>query len=283
MKDDGWYKDDAEKIVAFDPYHLDQAVDWFDPYWMFGVNAFDIVMGNPPYISTKDVDKKLKPILEEEYGFADDLYSHFYFKGMELLRENGILAFISSKTFWTIQTKKNLRGLILKHQLICLFDTANPFESVMVDTCICIVKKSKASQTYTFTYIDGIKNLKTPVEKTASITYYKEAPNQVFFPINEYNISIFEKYVRKVNQLLNNWWDKISTSKNIEKYKNELEKYRQSLKPGDITLLGLITEGGVGIQTGNNGKYVGVLEGTKWAKKCEKTKTRETFTCYSIL
>jgi hypothetical protein len=49
-----------------------------------------------------------------------------------------------------------------------------------------------------------------------------------------------------------------------------LEKYRQSLKPGDITLLGLITEGGQGLATANNGKYVGVLEGTKWAENVRK-------------
>ena len=55
--------------------------------------------------------------------------------------------------------------------------------------------------------------------------------------------------------------------KNIIK---KLEDYRKSLKPGDITLLGLITEGGQGLATGNNGKYIGVLEGTKWAEKVRK-------------
>jgi hypothetical protein len=70
--------------------------------------------------------------------------------------------------------------------------------------------------------------------------------------------------------LLNNWWDKISTSKNIEKNKKELEKYRASLQSGDITLLGLITEGGQGLATANNGKYIGVLEGTKWAENIKK-------------
>jgi hypothetical protein len=32
----------------------------------------------------------------------------------------------------------------------------------------------------------------------------------------------------------------------------------------------LITEGGQGLATGNNGKYIGVLEGTKWAEKVKK-------------
>jgi len=35
-------------------------------------------------------------------------------------------------------------------------------------------------------------------------------------------------------------------------------------------LLGLITEGGQGLATGDNGRYIGVLEGTKWAEKVRK-------------
>jgi methylase of polypeptide subunit release factors len=253
--------------------HFDWKLDFpevLNPYLVNGNAGFDIVIGNPPYVSTKGIDQAFKKELEKCFGFADDLYNHFFFKGMELLKPNGTLSFISSKTFWTIQTKKNLRELILKNQLLTLFDTANPFESAMVDTCVCIIKKHNAAGNYHFTYLDGTKDLQKPIKSAAEISYYTGAPNQVFFPITDYNIKIIEKYGKKVNQLLNQWWDKISTSKNIEKYKNELEKYRQSLKPGDITLLGLITEGGVGIQTGNNGKYVGVLEGTKWAENVRK-------------
>jgi methylase of polypeptide subunit release factors len=87
-------------------------------------HGFDIVIGNPPYISTKGISEEEKKILMKHFGFADDIYNHFYFKGMQLLKENGILTFISSKTFWTIQTKKNLRELILKNQLLQLFDTS---------------------------------------------------------------------------------------------------------------------------------------------------------------
>ena len=70
--------------------------------------------------------------------------------------------------------------------------------------------------------------------------------------------------------MLSHWWDKISTSKNIEKNKTRLEEYRKSLKPGDVTLLGLITEGGQGLATANNGKYIGVKKGTKWAENVKK-------------
>jgi len=234
-------------------------------------NGFDIVIANPPYVSTKGIDEKDKKIFQQIYGFADDLYCHFYFKGMQLLQENGILAFISSKTFWTIQTKKNLRELILKNKLLQLFDTANPFDTPMVETCVILVQKnSNTLDNYTFNYLDGTKSIISPTIQIGSIEYYKNAPNQVFFPINDYNLKIYKQYGKKINELLNQWWDKIYTSKNIEKYKIELEEYRKSLKQGDMTLLGLITEGGQGLATGNNGRYIGVLEGTKWAENVKK-------------
>ncbi|NMC98097.1 MAG: hypothetical protein GYA62_00045, partial [Bacteroidales bacterium] len=124
-----------------------EATTWFDPTWMFGVkDGFDIIIGNPPYISTKGVSDQTKKLFEEQYGFADDTYNHFFFKGIELLKDGGILSYISSKTFWTIQTKKNLRELLLKNTLWLIYDTANPFASAMVDTCITIVQKQQPDE-----------------------------------------------------------------------------------------------------------------------------------------
>jgi methylase of polypeptide subunit release factors len=270
LKKQGWDNKDAQKIASFDILDPTAKADWFDPEWMFGVvDGFDVVIGNPPYVSTKGVDEDFKKVLQKFYGFSDDLYNHFYFKGIEILRENGILAFISSKTFWTIQTKKNLRELILDNKLLQLVDTANPFESSMVDTCITIVQKTKAKD-YEILFIDARNGLDKKEVYKVKDEVYKNVANNVFFIPTEFNLKIYEKLGKKVKELLDRWWSFISDSKKINKYKEYLDDYRNSLKAGDITLLGLITEGGVGIQTGDNGRYIGVLEGTKWAEKVRK-------------
>ena len=92
---------------------------WFSE--VFADGGFDIVIGNPPYISTKGVDKDDKKMYELEYGFSDDTYNLFTHRGLRLLAPNGCLCLITPKTFWTIQTKRNMRdpllsiGLHLRH------------------------------------------------------------------------------------------------------------------------------------------------------------------------
>jgi len=258
-----------EELIAYTEGRKEKDFFLWDIYFAEVFNekgGFDVVIGNPPYVSIKGNTTEDKEKLKKHFGFADDLYNHFYFKGIDLLKDNGILAYISSKTFWTIQTKRNLRKLILENKLLQLVDTANPFESAMVDTCITIVQKDKAND-YEIHFIDISNGWDKKQEYKVKDNVYKNVVNNVFFKPNELNMKIYEQIAKKLKPIIEQWWDKISTSKNIEKYKRELEQYRQSLKPGDITLLGLITEGGVGIQTGNNGKFIGVLEGTKWADK----------------
>lgn len=52
LESDGWQTAVAKQIVAFDPYDQTTFANWFDPEWMFGLKeGFDLVIGNPPYIS----------------------------------------------------------------------------------------------------------------------------------------------------------------------------------------------------------------------------------------
>jgi hypothetical protein len=252
---------------------------------MFAVqDGFDVVIGNPPYISTKSVTAEDKKLLEKEYGFSDDTYNHFFFKGIKVIANNGILSYITPKTFWTTQTKHNLRELLLSKQIVYIFDTANPFSSAMVDTCITCVKNDE-SKMNKINFFDGSQNLFEPKSYTITQQTYVNAQNSVIFKPTDENLKIYTLYGQKVKELYNTWWDKISTSKNITKNKFDLEKYRKSLKPGDVALLGCLTEGGQGLATGNNGKYIAIRKSTKWAKNIIESrpeKLKKAIVAYNI-
>ena len=47
------------------------------------------------------------------------------------------------------------------------------------------------------------------------------------------------------------------------------------MKPGDVALLGCLTEGGQGLATANNGKYIAVRRSTKWAKNIMESRSKK--------
>ena len=243
---------------------------------MFGVKeGFDILIANPPYISTKGVSTADKKLFEAEFGFSDDTYNLFFFKGFSLLCDGGCITYITPKTFWTTQTKRNLRDLLLANTLNYVFDTANPFEAVMVDTCITSAVKNKPAAENLVRFMDGRKNLLQPERLTVAQSVYLNTQNSVIFKPSELNMRIYELYGEKVKALYDKWWDKIKTSRDIERNKRELEEYRASLKPGDVALLGCLTEGGQGLATANNGKYIAVRSTTKWAENIRVSRPKK--------
>lgn len=270
-----WESVRSEQLKSFDPFIVKKPASFFDSYFMFGVHKFDAIIGNPPYVGTKKRSTADKIALENEFGFADDLYSHFFFKGIELLEEGGSLTYITSKSFWTIQSKKNLRDLLLSNTINYIFDTANPFESAMVDTAITSVNKNKYELENTIMFIDGSKNILEPIYFKVEQSTYVNTQNTVIFKPTKHNLKIYQLYRDKIKELNNMWWDKISTSSKIEQNKKELNEYRSNLKPGDIALLGCLSVGGVGLQTGNNGKYIAVRKSTKWAENIMNTRPRK--------
>ena len=256
----------ATQLAQWDMFDQNSFAPFFDPEWMFGVKeGFDIIIANPPYISTKGVSIADKKLFEAEFGFSDDTYNLFFFKGFSLLCKGGCITYITPKTFWTTQTKRNLRDLLLTNTLNYVFDTANPFEAVMVDTCITSAVKSKPAADNVVRFMDGRKDLSLPEHLTVPQSVYLNTQNSVIFKPSALNMRIYELYGEKVKALYDKWWDKIKTSRDIEKNKRELEEYRASLKPGDVALLGCLTEGGQGLATANNGKYIAVRSTTKWA------------------
>ena len=258
----------VKQITEWNPYDQNSVSSFFDPEWMFCLKGkFDIVIGNPPYISTKGVKEEDKRNYEKEFGFSDDTYNLFTFKGLDLCKEGGALSYITPKTFWTTQTKRNMRDLILSKRIDYVFDTANPFEAVMVDTCITQVTNHPMPVDHEVRFYDGTSNLLEPLQYAPiKQTVFINTQNSVIFKPTELNLRIYELYGQKVKELYDKWWSKIETSKKIANNQKELEAYRASLKPGDVALLGCLTEGGQGLATANNGKYIAVRRSTKWAK-----------------
>ena len=178
--------------------------------------------------------------------------------------------------FLTINTKMNLRKLLQSKKLIEIIKTADVFDA-MVSPAITIAQNIQTSDNYSFKFKNAIPDFKNPIIYETQIDIFCNAVNSVFFPPTPFNMSFYNKYNLIVRSLHDKWWPKIVTSKKIAENFNILENYRNDLQPGDIVLLGTLTDGGVGLQTGNNGRFVGVRENTKQAKNIIDSRPKKLF------
>lgn len=89
--------------------------DWFDPEWMFGVERFDIIISNPPYIGEKGhkevlFDNLKKTYLGKRFYLGKmDIFYFFFHLGLDFLDENGILSFITTNYYPTADGALKLR------------------------------------------------------------------------------------------------------------------------------------------------------------------------------
>jgi len=109
--------------------------------------GFDIVIGNPPYVPTEHILPHHKTFFEQKYQSAFgrmNLYPIFYEQGINLLNQNGFLAFITPYTLLRNQYYAEARKYILQNtqiQYLVDFENYKIFEDAVVDSIILVLSK----------------------------------------------------------------------------------------------------------------------------------------------
>lgn len=117
--------------------------------------GFDIIIGNPPYIRQEAI-KELKPHLQKAFSIykgTSDIYTYFFELGHNLLRENGILSFITSNKYTRAGYGEALRAFLLQNTQLLFymdFNGVKVFDSATVDTAITSFVKAQGTQPHSF-------------------------------------------------------------------------------------------------------------------------------------
>lgn len=117
---------------------------WF--YDVFSQGGFDIVIGNPPYVNVEKVDPYIKANIKSfKTAYQKfDLYVLFYEIGLNLLKQDGILSFITSNKFLSQAYGLLLRQEFLKHSISHIINfNYDVFSSATVRTCIMQIVNNK--------------------------------------------------------------------------------------------------------------------------------------------
>jgi len=183
LKKVGWNDKTAQNVVSFDPFDQNASSDWFDPEWMFGVTeGFDIVIGNPPYIRQEKI-KDLKPRLQKQnyevFTSKADIYVFFYEKGYKLLKNRGILSYITSNKWMRAKYGEKLRKFLKeKTTVIELIDFSGyrVFEQT-VDTCIVLFRKQKPPKGHLVSFLEvksDVENLEELLRSKGNLKVEQE-------------------------------------------------------------------------------------------------------------
>ncbi|MFA5524374.1 MAG: N-6 DNA methylase [Tissierellales bacterium] len=157
------------------------------------IEKYDLVIGNPPYVGHKNIDKEYRRKLKEEYYdvYSDksDISYCFFKKGHKLLKNNGRLIFITSRYFLEALSAKDLREFLkskFKLDEIVDFYGRNIFKGVGITPAIVNAVKSQLCNDNILIYRS--KNFNK--SKEPSLSFNK----------------VFEKYYVSQNSLNSSHW-----------------------------------------------------------------------------
>ncbi len=204
----------AADLVAWDMFDQHKYAPFFDPEWMFGVtDGFDIVIANPPYIRLQNnggaLAKMYKECNYESFSRTGDIYCLFYEFGWQMLKNEGILTYITSNKWMRTGYGESLRKFMIeKVNPIFLMDFAGiqVFDAT-VDANILIFSKAKNAHNLSVVSCahqgkDILKNLSDFVRHNAVATDFATSDSWVILSTIEQSI---KRKIEAVGTPLKDW------------------------------------------------------------------------------
>lgn len=146
----------SKQLKTYRPFDNEWSAGFFNPEFMFGVEKFNVIIGNPPYAVSKD--QELRKIYAESIKGRANLYGYFIHRAIaDFINKDGILAFINPRTLLTDAYFAALRKWILKnafiYKILNIVDRRSVFEAVLQSVVVNFFKKSGRT-----TFVKNVQN-----------------------------------------------------------------------------------------------------------------------------
>lgn len=116
--------------------------------------GFDIIIGNPPYVCSRNMDEKTKQLMQKWSSCKSghpDLYIPFFQIGCDLLKYNGVLGYITVNSFINSVNGRAIRKYFEDKKVklhIIDFGDEQIFNARLTYTCICFIQRIKSDIIY---------------------------------------------------------------------------------------------------------------------------------------
>lgn len=189
--------------------------------------GFDLIVGNPPYVCSRNMDLKTLEIVKElKVGKTGhpDLYIPFFQIGIEQLNNSGILGYITVNTFMKSVNGRALREYFSEKRIrltILNFGGEQIFSDRNTYTCICFIQNSEGEIRYIRTEskkLDSI-DLKRLHKFDYSILNDKDGWNLV-------NDKTVHTFIRNVESTGIPFKELYNTKNGIATLKNDVYKFK---------------------------------------------------------
>lgn len=141
--------DDIKNIVQHDKdygYYIQQGMNFAELL----IQEYDIVITNPPYLDSSNMEESFKKIISQNYkGFDKNLYSAFIKRCADFAAPDGYVGMITPQTYMFISSYEEMRKWLLENYRITelvQFGLGGVFNESLVDTAILIFSGNSSKQ-----------------------------------------------------------------------------------------------------------------------------------------
>lgn len=277
------------------------------------LGGWDVVIMNPPYVGRKEIPRRIGPMrvadLERHYGRTYDLMLHFGFRALELVRQGGVVSMIFNDSIFTSTDATDFRQALLAGEGTT--DTLHAaartrcFEGVAVNGGVIAATRGLGADPE----IRWVENHGRPPQDLLAASrvadgpgtvvtvgaselfetearHYERLPHRPLFrpsPSALQALDLFERcagwreFSRYSAEDSSGDWSMLSATPRLNRWIESAHKtgFYDRLQPGsDFVLLGLVIEGGQGLATADDRRFIAAIDGTPDAEELRKRRNQ---------